>query len=284
LAILPLENVTRKRESDSVVEMVLENQDGPNSLSNLGLVKQELSRTLKAFRKSTLLLFIPLFFYSNFFYAYHFGMIGSLFNGRTGSLSAASYWIAQILGAIVLQAFLDWSRPSKAERMYYSFAGIIIYVAVSWACGGYMQYSYNVGDTLQGLDFNGDLRSPLPAMACIFAWGFVDSFLQVWSYWMMAQLSNEPEELACFTAFYKLWQNAGAFVSFLLGLIPGFTMYWDYWVNVALIILLIAPTLCAIRSTKRHSILEGQGKLEQSGKGASTQNSNDSSSVEQQEV
>jgi len=209
-------------------------------------VKQELSRTLKAFRKSTLLLFIPLFFYSNFFYAYHFGMIGSLFNGRTGSLSAASYWIAQILGAIVLQAFLDWSRPSKAERMYYSFAGIIIYVAVSWACGGYMQYSYNVGDTLQGLDFNGDLRSPLPAMACIFAWGFVDSFVQVWSYWMMGQLSSEPEELACFTAFYKIWQNGGAFTSFLFGVLVH-DYYIDYWVNICLLVILVPPTVLAIR-------------------------------------
>merc|ERR1712228_280811 len=97
----------------------------------------------------------------------------------------------------------------------------------------------------------GESRSPFPAMLCIFFWGFVDSFIQVWSYWMMAQLSDEPEELACYTAFYKLFQNGGAFVSFLLGLMPGFSMYWDFWVNVALIAILICPTLCAISNTLR---------------------------------
>jgi hypothetical protein len=260
LAVLPLERVTRKREADGVVEMVLGKQEDPGTLSNMEMVRREFRRTCKAFRRTTLLLFIPLFFYSNFFYAYHFGVIGALFNGRTESLTAASYWIAQIFGSILLQALLDWTRLSKTQRMYGSFALIVVYVGISWAFGGYIQYSFEVDDgNLQGLDFNGRRRNPMPAMACIFFWGFVDSFVQVWSYWMMAQLSSEPEDLACFTAFYKLWQNAGAFVSFLLGLMPGYTHYCDYWVNVALILLLIAPTLCAISSTRTHGIHSKQG-------------------------
>jgi len=167
--------------------------------------------------------------------------------------------------------------------MYYSFAGIIIYIAGSWAFGGYIQYSYNIDGTLQRLDFNGDLRSPILAMVCMFVWGFVDSFVQVWSYWMMAQLSDEPEELACYTAFYKLWQNAGAFVSFLLGIMPGFTMYMEYWVNIALSIMLIAPTVCAINST-RGSIHERQDKLEVSSKNAPSENPRGNDSVVQEEV
>merc|ERR1712048_1025250 len=112
---------TRRREADGVVEVILEKAEVSNTLSNLDLVKQEFRRTMKAFRRRTLLLFIPLFFYSNFFYAYHFGVIGALFNGRTGSLSAATYWLAQILGSIVLQAFLDWGRSTTAQRMYGAF-------------------------------------------------------------------------------------------------------------------------------------------------------------------
>merc|ERR1712110_1089098 len=80
------------------------------------------------------------------------------------------------------------------------------------------------------------------SILCLFLWGFVDSFVQVWSYWMMSQETNEHGELACMAAFYKLWQNAGAFVSFLLAaFVPSFTFEVSYWVNVALIFIVICP-------------------------------------------
>merc|ERR1712061_579251 len=62
---------------------------------------------------------------------------------------------------------------------------------------------------------------------------------------MGGQLSSEPEELACFTAFYKLWQNAGAFASFLFVFIGDY--YVDYWVNISLLLMLVLPTVLAIR-------------------------------------
>merc|ERR1712151_1083882 len=137
-------------------------------------------------------------------YEYHFGIIGVLFNGRTGSLTAAAYWVAQILGSFILQGFLDWGAMTRQRRMYMSLAGIIAYVAVTWAFGGYVQYCFGVSSDKQALDFAGELRSPIPAMLCLFA-----SFL-----------------LGVFAKSYVL----------------------DYWVNIALILLLIAPTFLAVRS------------------------------------
>merc|ERR1712113_528380 len=131
--------------------------------------------------------------------------------------------------------------------MYISFACIFVYIVASWAFGGFIQYYYGVSSTKQALDFAGEVESPIPAMICLFLWGFVDSFVQVWSYWVMGQLSDEPEELACFTAFYKLWQNAGAFASFLLGVLAK-SYVLDYWVNITMILLLIVPTFLAVRS------------------------------------
>merc|ERR1712203_659910 len=152
--------------------------------------------------------------------------------------------VAQILGSFILQGFLDWNAWSRQKRMYISFACIVAYIAMSWMFGGCIQYYYGVSSVRQALDFAGEMQSPIPAMICLFLWGFVDSFVQVWSYWVMGQLSDQPEELACFTAFYKLWQNAGAFASFLLGVfVKNYTL--DYWVNIALILLLIAPTFLA---------------------------------------
>merc|ERR1719343_1549135 len=113
--------------------------------------------------------------------------------------------------------------------------------------GGCVQYYYGVSSIKQALDFAGEMQSPIPAMICLFLWGFVDSFVQVWSYWIMGQLSDVPEELACMTAFYKLWQNAGAFVSFLLdAFVPGFTPLMSFRTNVMMMALTIPPTLMAV--------------------------------------
>merc|ERR1712061_633262 len=66
----------------------------------------------------------------------------------------------------------------------------------------------------------------------------------------LSQLSQEPEELACFTAFYKLWQCAGSFSAFFLSAALG-SYRLEYWSNVVLIGALIAPTVCAIHSGGR---------------------------------
>merc|ERR1711972_377329 len=144
-ALLPLRSVTRVA-ADGCTEYVIsgKTQEVASAPSNIQLVIQELRHTVKSFSNPTMLLLVPLFFYSNFFYEYHFGIIGVLFNGRTGSLTAAAYWVAQILGSFILQGFLDWGAMSRQRRMCMSLAGIIAYVAVTWALGGYVQYSFGV--------------------------------------------------------------------------------------------------------------------------------------------
>eukprot|EP00445_Apocalathium_hangoei_P075234 CAMPEP_0204153938 /NCGR_PEP_ID=MMETSP0361-20130328/28290_1 /ASSEMBLY_ACC=CAM_ASM_000343 /TAXON_ID=268821 /ORGANISM="Scrippsiella Hangoei, Strain SHTV-5" /LENGTH=278 /DNA_ID=CAMNT_0051109129 /DNA_START=56 /DNA_END=889 /DNA_ORIENTATION=+ len=83
--LLPLNRVTRT-SADGVVEFVVADQTETVSVkvTGMALVSQELSRTANAFKHPTMLLLIPFMFYSNFFYEYHFGIIGVLFNGRTG--------------------------------------------------------------------------------------------------------------------------------------------------------------------------------------------------------
>jgi len=251
--LLPLHRVTRMSASGSVEYVTAVSAACPAEAkkaepTNLDLVRQELRRTARSFSHPTMMLLVPLFFYSNFFYEYHYGLIGVLFNGRTGSLTAACYWMAQILGSFILQAFLDRGAWSPRRRMLFSFGGIFLYIAASWTFGGVIQYTYGVSTAKQALDLSSNLRSPVPAMLAIFAWGFVDSFVQVWSYWVMSQLSDEPEELACFTAFYKFWQNAGAFASFLLGVFAK-SFVVDFWANIGLLLVLVAPTFWAIRSS-----------------------------------
>jgi len=250
-ALLPLRHVTRLRV-DGKAEYVVDRandvepcaQEEPKGLD---LAMRELKRTARSFTNPTMLRLIPLFFYSNFFYSYHFGITGVLFDGRTASLTMAFYWMAQILGSFILQGFLDCERVPREQRLNLSFFLIVAYVVGTWVLGGIVQYSYNITSEVQGLDFAGHSRSPILAMGCLFLWGFVDSFVQVWSYWMMSQLSQEPEELACFTAFYKLWQCAGSFLAFLLSVALD-SHRLEFWSNVVLIAAFIPPTVVAIRN------------------------------------
>merc|ERR1740121_1893602 len=255
MTLLPLSRVTRMRpdgEAEYVVGNTIE-QTGKKAFTasdepaGFDLAVQKLRRTFRSFTNPTMLRLIPLFFYSNFFYSYHFSIAGILFDGRTASLTMAAYWTAQILGSFLLQGFLDWKAMSREQRLNLSFYFIVAYVAGTWMLGGWVQYSYGITSEVQGLDFAGHSRSPLVAMLCLFLWGFVDSFVQVWSYWMMSQLSEEPEELACFTAFYKLWQCAGSFAAFLISAAFG-SYRLEFWSNIVLIAALVPPTVCAIRN------------------------------------
>jgi len=250
LFVLPLKQVTRV--VDGSVEKIIARSNTAPEMDAMALVKQELSRTLSSFKRPQMLLFAPLFFYSNFFYAYHFGKIGVLYNGRTASMVSALYWVAQILGSFILQSFLDSNALSMKRRGYISFFAIFVYMVGSWIFGGYVQYDFEVSSNKQGLDFESQIRNPWASILCLFLWGFVDSFVQVWSYWMMSQISDVPEELACMTAFYKLWQNGGAFLSFLLdAFVPGFEPLQAYWTNVVLILCIVPPTMMAIRSVNK---------------------------------
>lgn len=249
--LLPLRYVTRK-SADGNVEHVVDTETtresdshGPTTLTK-ELILQELRRTVNSAQNPIMLLLAPFFFYSNFFCQYFFGINGVLFNGRTGSLTSACYWTAQILGSYIMQAYLDRESIPRNRRMRLSFVGILSYVVATWTFCGYIQYSYKISSEKQGLDFAGESESPLPAMVCLFACGFVDSFVQIWTYWTMSQLSAEPEDLSCYTAFYKFWQNAGALCSFLLFLIVD-SYEVLFWTNIVLLVMLIVPTSLAIR-------------------------------------
>lgn len=243
-AVLPMSRVTRNGRC------IVQGCKNERSGSTWSLVGRELARTASAFQRFTLICFIPLFFYSNFFYAYHFGLNGVLFNARTSSLAACFYWVAQIAGAMLLQRLLDAGHVSKRGRMFGSFFGIMLYLVLVWCLGGFIQYHYSVSyDHAVGLDFT-SAGAGLPVL-CLLLWGFADSFIQVWSYWMMRLLSDDPEELACYTAFYKFWQVAGAFASFELAHRMN-NAYTDFWANVALLSATALPTLVGIHSACSH--------------------------------
>ena len=92
-------------------------------------------------------LLFPMFFSSNWFYAYQFNDVnGARFNIRTRALNNVVYWTSQIIGAYVFGYALDIKlrRSIRAKALWVVL--VIITMAV-WGGGYAWQKKYNRAET-----------------------------------------------------------------------------------------------------------------------------------------
>jgi MFS family permease len=202
-------------------------------------VATEISAMARLFADRRMLALLPLFVYSNFFYAYQFTAYNStLFNARTQGLNNAAYWSAQMIGAVAVGRYLDSVASSPQRRGGRAFTVIAIAILGSWALGVVANHAYGLDGNVKPLDFTHS--SWLVAFSLYVYWGFCDAFIQCWVYWFLSQLDTSPDALARFAGFYKGVQSAGGAVGWVLSatLLPS----TQVWVNVALILLAL-PTM-----------------------------------------
>ncbi|RHY38742.1 hypothetical protein DYB38_006535 [Aphanomyces astaci] len=206
LVLADPQNVVRNDGTMVIVERL------PNPLSEFGA-------TMKLFLDPKMLLLFPLFAYSNWFGQYHTFFNTSLFNSRTSSLGSACYWAMQMLGAYVIGKYLD--RPgSKKPKALQSIFVISTLVMLMWGSSLWMQLSFDLG--LKGkkklIDFKDD--GFILKFLLFISYGFNDSILQVWAYWLMGQFSDDLGTLGRYAGYYKCVQSGMAAVSWRLGGIP----------------------------------------------------------------
>merc|ERR1719482_2268589 len=197
-------------------------------------VGAEIAAMARLFSDRRMLALLPLFVYSNFFYAYQFTAYNStLFNARTQGLNNAAYWSAQMIGAVVVGRYLDSMANSPQRRGGRAFAVIALAILGSWALGVIANRAYGLDGHVKPLDFTHG--GWLVAFAVYVFWGFCDAFIQCWVYWFLSQLDNSPDALARFAGFYKRVQSAGGAVGWVLSatLLPS----TQVWVNIALVLL-----------------------------------------------
>jgi hypothetical protein len=89
------------------------------------------------YKEPWILLLFPMFFSSNIFYTYQNNdMNGAHFNTRTRALNNLLYWVAQILGAIIVGHALDYSKLSRSLRAKISIVALFSLTFIIWG-GGY---------------------------------------------------------------------------------------------------------------------------------------------------
>jgi uncharacterized protein (DUF486 family) len=142
---------------------------------------------------------------------------------------------------------LDFKNWTMERRAIVAIAVCYCYALIIWGWGGYLQYhmDYTKEDPPRLDISNSEAIEPLFLM--IF-WGFCDAFIQLWSYWVLRQMTNDVNELSRFAGFYKFWQNVGALVAYVVFgvVIQENVLKIEYWTNMGILIATIPPTCFGI--------------------------------------
>lgn len=201
----------------------------------------------------TILLLLPLFAYSNWFYAYHSFYNVAVFNARTSGLTSACYWLAQMAGASAAGRYLDAqatrsARPGVQWRTARRFMlAFIVLATVMWILGWYAQSRWlhlSYGHRVNMDVFTTEASSLLPALLLYIIYGLHDALCQVWLYWFMSLVTSKDVVAAgCFAGIYKSVQAASAALAWYCGAIQMDPLA-QLQLNLALC---ITSVLCALR-------------------------------------
>ncbi|EZG61407.1 putative major facilitator family transporter [Gregarina niphandrodes] len=222
-------------------------------------VKDEILGALKASMNKYMLLLLPFFVASNWFYTYQFNYVnGTLFNIRTRGLNSAFYWASQMLSAWLIGLLLDMDRFTRRQRALVGWLFTFVCFALAWSFGTYVQYGLEKGYDkdrviLEHIDFKQSKRAWCPILTYIF-YGIADAALQAFAYWLMGAIAGNNTQLSArFAGFYKGIQSAGAAVAWGLDLNSGITYRDQYWVGFAMWALGSFLAYIAVRFVKNES-------------------------------
>jgi len=175
-----------------------------------------MARLLKDWRMLALL---PMFFASNYFYAYQGAVNALMFDGPTRALNATLEGAGAIVGAILIgYLVLDGKRFHRRTRGYMGLAVVTGMTIIIWAVGLSWQVTFNRADAAarraSGNLINYHDKEYRGKGALYFFFFFNDACYQALAYWIMSALSNDPFTLARFAGLYKAVQSAGGAGSF----------------------------------------------------------------------
>jgi len=210
----------------------------------------EIIGMVKLFTDVRALALIPLFLYTNWCYNYQFQIFNApLFTTPTSGLNNVFYWGAQMLAAWLLGLYHDSDRAPRT-RAYVSLAVIGAFCLATWMCGAVAQYHYHLNSCVTLVDgvevavcpnpisFKtfGRWIAPLLLYTC---WGANDALVQCWSYWILGQLSDEPEILSRYSGWYKTFNSLGNALG--AALITSISKDVQLWINIVLFAVALAP-------------------------------------------
>ncbi|EFY92985.1 hypothetical protein J3458_004962 [Metarhizium acridum] len=208
--------------------------------------KQEFLEFVRMFKDWRMIALFPMFFSSNYFYAYQGAITAFLFNGRTRALVALLTGLGSIIGSIIIGLVTDNLPFNRRKRALWSCAFVTLLICLVWASGVAFQTRFVrkqafVDDEKIPWDWTvGVAAGPI---VLLFGYYVVDAAYQGLAYYTMSSISNDPFKLARMAGYYKGIQSAGAAVSF--GMDAVLTPYLGE-VLISWLLTMVALPLCAL--------------------------------------
>ncbi|KAI0665814.1 hypothetical protein C8Q78DRAFT_1111437 [Trametes maxima] len=142
---------------------------------------EEVVGMMRLFKDWRMLALVPMFFASNYFYAYQGAVNTTRFDGFTRVLNTTPEGVGAIIGALLIGYFVpDFNFFHRCTRGYLGLATVASMVIVIWSVALAWQVTFT----------------------CALA------------YWIMSAMTNDPFTLARYAGLYKALQSAGSASSF----------------------------------------------------------------------
>lgn len=179
--------------------------------------KQEFKEVWALLRDWRMIALFPMFFSSNYFYAYQGAITTALFNGRTRALVSLLTGVGSIVGSVIIGQLTDNLPFGRRKRALFATAFVTVLNCVIWACGLAFQVQFTRANTsVRGEEIPWDWTVGVSAgpIVLLLAYYLADAMFQGLAYYTMSSITNEPFKLARMAGYYKGIQSAGAAVSF----------------------------------------------------------------------
>ncbi|KAJ5826438.1 MFS transporter [Penicillium riverlandense] len=209
---------------------------------------------------------LPLFFSANVFYSYQQNVVNGLtFNIRTRSLNGALYWLAQMLGGLVMGLLLDMPWLTRPMRARVGWAFLSITGMAIWGGGYAFQKWFDHRTALglqQDIDYTDSHQSVGPMFLYIF-YGAYDAFWQSFCYWLMGTRSNSPAVAAILVGAYKTFQATGGAMAWRINALqkPAMAQFAMDWGLCMGSLVIAIPTVWTVTLTSDATSAEGQDVL-----------------------
>lgn len=213
---------------------------------------------------------LPLFFSANVFYSYQQNNVnGDTFNIRTRSLNGALYWMAQMLGGLLIGLLLDLPCLDRPARARLGWAVVFVSGMVIWG-GGYEFQKWQDDRLARGLRQDVDFKQSALSVGPMFLYilyGAYDALWQSYAYWLIGTESNNPAHAAVLVGAYKSLQAAGGAMAWRINAVKAsptkqLAMDWGLCIGSLMVVLPMVWTVSKSTSVEADQVKSGPQESE----------------------
>lgn len=173
---------------------------------------EQVEKTLQVFWTKPMMILSILFFYSGYNEPYQQATFSNrFFTKRTIGLEMIIFHIFEIVGAIYAGRALD-ADPSRRSQL--AIQCLMLFLLVNTMGNLLAWYQERYSGEVVAEDIS-NVHSFLPSLA-LACWGFADSQIQVYLYWLLGTLYDDGDDHSRVVGFYKCIQSLGETVGFAL--------------------------------------------------------------------